>query len=55
LKLGKETQMPAQAPQRFHQLIQTVLNDKDIAGLMALYEDDCAVVPQPAAVVMGAN
>jgi uncharacterized protein (TIGR02246 family) len=45
--------MPATTPEEIHRLFQDAFNAGDIDGLMALYEPDAAVIPQPGSVVHG--
>jgi uncharacterized protein (TIGR02246 family) len=40
-------------PEEIHRLFQDAFNAGDIDGLMALYEPDAAVIPQPGSVVHG--
>lgn len=47
--------MPIQAPEQIHQAFTDAFNNRDIDGLMALYEADCAIVPQPGALATGAD
>ena len=45
--------MPATTPEEIHRLFEDAFNAGDIDGLMALYEPDAAVIPQPGSVVHG--
>lgn len=45
--------MPAKTPEQIHELFQTAFNANDIDGLMALYEPEAAIAPQPGAVAIG--
>ena len=45
--------MPATTPAQIHRLFETAFNAADIDGLMALYEPDAALVPQPGTVARG--
>ena len=42
--------MPASEPEQIHGLFEQAFNAGDIEALMALYEPDAALVPQPGAV-----
>jgi ketosteroid isomerase-like protein len=44
---------PATTPEEIHRLFEDAFNAGDIDGLMALYEPDAAVIPQPGSVVHG--
>ena len=46
--------MPATEPEQMHGLFEQAFNDGDIDALMALYEPDAALVPQPGALAEGA-
>ncbi len=39
--------MPATTPEQIHRMFETAFNDNDLDGLMALYEPDAVLVPQP--------
>jgi 3-oxoacyl-[acyl-carrier protein] reductase len=43
--------MPATEPEQIHGLFEQAFNDGDIEALMALYEPDAALVPQPGVTV----
>jgi uncharacterized protein (TIGR02246 family) len=45
--------MPATEPEQIHGLFEQAFNAGDIDALMALYEPDAALVPQPGAVAEG--
>jgi len=45
--------MPATEPEQLHGLFEQAFNAGDIEALMALYEPDAALVPQPGAVAEG--
>jgi uncharacterized protein (TIGR02246 family) len=45
--------MPATTPEEIHRLFEDAFNAGDIDRLMALYEPDAAVIPQPGSVVHG--
>jgi ketosteroid isomerase-like protein len=45
--------MPATTPEEIHRLFEDAFNVGDIDGLMALYEPDAAVIPQPGSVAHG--
>jgi ketosteroid isomerase-like protein len=45
--------MPASEPEQMHGLFEQAFNAGDIEGLMALYEPDAALVPQPGAIAEG--
>jgi ketosteroid isomerase-like protein len=45
--------MPATTPEEIHRLFEDAFNAGDIDGLVALYEPDAAVIPQPGSVVQG--
>ena len=47
--------MPATEPEQMHGLFEQAFNAGDIDALMALYEPDAALIPQPGAVVEGAD
>jgi ketosteroid isomerase-like protein len=47
--------MPATTPEEIHRLFEDAFNVGDIDGLMALYEPDAAVIPQPGSVAHGAD
>ena len=46
--------MPATEPEQMHPLFEQAFNAGDIEALMALYEPDAALVPQPGAIAEGA-
>jgi uncharacterized protein (TIGR02246 family) len=45
--------MPATEPEQMHGLFEDAFNAGDLEALMALYEPDAALVPQPGAVAAG--
>jgi ketosteroid isomerase-like protein len=45
--------MPATEPEQMHSLFEQAFNAGDIDALMALYEPDSALIPQPGTVVEG--
>ena len=45
--------MPATEPEQIHGLFQEAFNAGDIEALMALYEPDAALIPQPGVTVEG--
>ena len=45
--------MPATEPEQMHSLFEQAFNADDIDALMALYEPDAALVPQPGALAEG--
>jgi ketosteroid isomerase-like protein len=45
--------MPATEPEQMHGLFQQAFNAGDIEALMALYEADAALIPQPGVTVEG--
>lgn len=45
--------MPATEPEQLHRLFEKAFNAADLDGLMALYEPDAALVPQPGVVAEG--
>ena len=45
--------MPATEPEQMHGLFEQAFNAGDIESLMALYEPDAVLVPQPGAVAEG--
>jgi uncharacterized protein (TIGR02246 family) len=45
--------MPATEPEQMHGLFEQAFNAGDIDALMALYEPDAALVPQPGAIAEG--
>lgn len=45
--------MPATEPEQMHGLFEQAFNAGDIEALMALYEPDAALVPQPGAIAEG--
>jgi ketosteroid isomerase-like protein len=45
--------MPATDPEQIHGLFEQAFNVGDIEALMALYEPDAALIPQPGIVVEG--
>jgi uncharacterized protein (TIGR02246 family) len=47
--------MPATDPEQMHGLFEQAFNAGDIEALMALYEPDAALIPQPGMVVEGTS
>jgi uncharacterized protein (TIGR02246 family) len=47
--------MPANEPEQMHGLFEEAFNAGDLEGLIALYESDAALVPQPGAVAEGTD
>lgn len=47
--------MANQPPEQIHRAFTDAFNDHDIDRLMARYEPDCAIVPQPGALATGAD
>ena len=45
--------MPATEPEQIHRLFEEAFNARDIDALMALYESDAALIPQPGMVAEG--
>jgi uncharacterized protein (TIGR02246 family) len=45
--------VPASEPEQMHRLFEEAFNAGDLEALMALYEPDATLVPQPGAVVEG--
>ena len=45
--------MPATEPEQIHRLFEQAFNAADLEGLLALYEPDATLVPQPDVVVEG--
>jgi uncharacterized protein (TIGR02246 family) len=45
--------MPATEPEQIHGLFEQAFNASDLEGLMALYEPDAALIPQPGMVAEG--
>ena len=45
--------MPATEPEQIHGLFEQAFNAGDIEALLALYEPDAALVPQPGAIAEG--
>src|SRR6266508_4193149 len=45
--------MLATTPEQIHRMFETAFNDNDLDGLMALYEPDAVLVPQPGSVARG--
>ena len=45
--------MPATEPEQIHRLFEQSFNAADLEGLLALYEPDATLVPQPGVVVEG--
>ena len=47
--------MPATEPEQIHRLFEHAFNADDLEGLLALYEPDAVLVPQPGVVVEGVD
>jgi uncharacterized protein (TIGR02246 family) len=47
--------MPATTPEQIHRLFEETFNAGDMDGLMALYEPDAALIPQPGSVANGSE
>ena len=47
--------MPATEPEQLHRLFEQAFNAADLDSLMALYEPDATLVPQPGTVVEGVD
>jgi uncharacterized protein (TIGR02246 family) len=47
--------MPASEPEQMHGLFEEAFNAGDLKALMALYEPDAALVPQPGALAEGTD
>ena len=45
--------MPATEPEQMHGLFEQAFNAGDLDALMALYEPDAALIPQPGVTVAG--
>ena len=45
--------MPATEPEQMHREFEQAFNDGDLDALMALYEPDAALIPQPGTVAEG--
>ena len=45
--------MPATEPEQIHQLFEQAFNAADLEALVALYEQDATLVPQPGVIVEG--
>jgi uncharacterized protein (TIGR02246 family) len=45
--------MPATEPEQIHRLFEQAFNAGDVEALMALYEPDAALIPQPGAMAEG--
>lgn len=45
--------MPATSPEKLHREFETAFNASDLDALLALYEPDAALIPQPGVVVHG--
>src|ERR1700754_3541527 len=45
--------MPATEPEQLHRLFEQAFNAGDLDALMALYEPDAALIPQPGVTVQG--
>ena len=49
----KGRELPAREPEQLHGLFEHAFNAGDIEALMALYEPDAALIPQPGVTVEG--
>ena len=47
--------MPATTPEQIHRLFESAFNAADLDALMALYEPDAVLVPQPGSVARGGD
>jgi uncharacterized protein (TIGR02246 family) len=47
--------MPASEPEQLHRLFEHAFNAADLDGLMALYEPEATLVPQPGVVAEGST
>lgn len=47
--------MPATEPEQMHRLFEQAFNEGDLEALMALYEPEAALVPQPGALAEGTD
>lgn len=47
--------MAGHAPEQIHRAFTDAFNARDIDRLMALYEPDCAIVPEPGVIATGAD
>jgi uncharacterized protein (TIGR02246 family) len=47
--------MPAAEPEQMHGLFEEAFNAGDLEALMALYEADAALIPQPGAIAEGTS
>lgn len=45
--------MPATTPAEIHREFERAFNARDLDGLLALYESDAALIPQPGVVAVG--
>ncbi|GMQ85302.1 MAG: hypothetical protein BMS9Abin07_0868 [Acidimicrobiia bacterium] len=45
--------MPATSPEQIHRLFEEAFNAGDLDALLALYEPDAALIPQPGVVAQG--
>jgi uncharacterized protein (TIGR02246 family) len=53
IRLATEATMSVQTPGEIHQRFATALNAGDLESLVALYETDAKLIPQPGQVVTG--
>lgn len=47
--------MPATSPEQLHRLFEEAFNAGDLDALLALYEPDAALIPEPGVVVYGVD
>ena len=47
--------MPAASPEQLHRLVEEAFNAGDLDALLALYEPDAALIPEPGVVVHGVD
>ncbi|MCH7844459.1 MAG: SgcJ/EcaC family oxidoreductase [Acidobacteria bacterium] len=47
--------MPATSPEQLHRLFEEAFNAGDLDALLALYEPDAALIPEPGVVVHGVD
>jgi uncharacterized protein (TIGR02246 family) len=47
--------MPATEPEQIHRLFEQAFNAADLEGLLALYEPEAILIPQPGALVEGSE
>jgi len=50
-----EKKMPATSPEQLHRLFEEAFNAGDLDALLALYEPDAALIPEPGVVVHGVD